>query len=107
MALENPKLFKTFIIIIFFCTSLFFVNGDLFAEESSHKKVHVYTSDKIIPISDFQIKKAKRLFYGLVPVSREAPACADCHYTNYIDTITGILPHTIFQDHSQEKMLRI
>lgn len=33
------------------------------------------------------MKRAERIFYGLIPITREAPACADCHYTNYIDTI--------------------
>ncbi len=87
MTKELPKLFYTYISIILFCTTLLFVNANLQAEEHSDKKIHVYTKDKVIPLNDFQLKKAERLFYGLIPVTKGVPACADCHYTNYIDTI--------------------
>jgi len=87
MTQESPKKFNPFIITILFCTIFLFVNTELQAEEHSDTKIYVYEKDKAIPVNAFQLKKAERLFYGLIPVTKGAPACADCHYTNYIDTI--------------------
>jgi len=57
--------------------------------EGTHteKGVIVLSGDSTIHIDGFEMKKAERLFYGLVPLNKGMPACADCHYTNYIDTL--------------------
>lgn len=57
------------------------------AAEHSEKGIVVFTEDTAFKIGAFDQMRAERMFYGLVPLTREAPACADCHYTNYIDTI--------------------
>lgn len=87
MAKELPKLFHSYLSIILFIAILLVLSIDMQAEGKSEDKIHVYTKEKVIPVNAFQVKKAERLFYGLIPLTQEAPACADCHYTNYIDTI--------------------
>lgn len=57
------------------------------AAEHSQKGIVVLTEDTAFKIGAFDQMRAERMFFGLVPLTREAPACADCHYTNYIDTI--------------------
>ena len=34
-----------------------------------------------------QIKRGKRLFYGLIHIGEDAASCTDCHYTRELDTI--------------------
>lgn len=82
-----PKLINSFLRVIILISILLIVFEGLLANEQTGSDIHVFTKENVIPVNEFQLKKAERLFYGLIPVSKEAPACADCHYTNYIDTI--------------------
>jgi hypothetical protein len=57
------------------------------SEKKEEKGVTVLAGDSIYQIDWFEMKRAERLFFGLVPIDKGIPACADCHYTNYIDTL--------------------
>lgn len=71
-------------LLIFFLT---LCNGTQAASEHAEDDILVFSQDTVFKIGNFDLKRGERLFYGLVPITREAPACADCHYTNYIDSI--------------------
>ncbi len=62
-------------------------NLPLHASDQPGNDILVFSEDTVFKVGGFDLKRGERLFYGLVPISLEAPACADCHYTNYIDTI--------------------
>jgi hypothetical protein len=76
----KKKVFFVFIILSVFTSAVI-------ASDNSKKDIVVFTADTALLIGDFDLKRGERMFYGLVPISRNAPACADCHYTSYIDTI--------------------
>jgi hypothetical protein len=71
--------------LLFFILILF--PFSLKASDHAEKGIIVFTKDTAFKIGAFDQMRAERMFYGLVPLTREAPACADCHYLNYIDTI--------------------
>ena len=74
--------YKIFVFIsIFLCVALHtFASG-------KENRITVYTNDTAYILSSFELKKGERLFHGLT-FNYNAPfACADCHYTNYIDTL--------------------
>ncbi len=59
-----------------------------FAADNDKNKVQINSSSgKSIEISSYELKKGERMFYGLINLSKKAPNCADCHYTQYIDTL--------------------
>ncbi|MBA7517074.1 hypothetical protein ES705_09124 [subsurface metagenome] len=82
-----PKLFNFYIKLFLPLFPFLLITEELQASPPAEDEIHVLTKDKIIPVNSFELKQAERLFYGLLPITREAPACADCHYTSYIDTL--------------------
>jgi hypothetical protein len=74
---------KFFFILLFLSASL----APILAADHPEKGILVFTEDTAFKIGAFDLMRAERMFYGLVPLTRIAPACADCHYTNYIDTL--------------------
>ncbi len=77
------KKIYTYTIVFLFC----FHYTSSASEEESEKKIIVRAADTVLHVNTFDQKKAERLFYGLIPINKGVPACADCHYLNYIDTI--------------------
>ncbi|MBN1599523.1 MAG: hypothetical protein JW894_14605 [Bacteroidales bacterium] len=80
-------IFKHFRLAYILFSLLFAFSQLIHAEINDNNNGLVQFSDTVYQIPDFDLKKAERMYYGLISLSEEAPACADCHYMNYIDTI--------------------
>ncbi len=73
---------------IFILILSFLFTAQIFAsEEHSGNDIIVHASDTSYQVGGFDMKRAERLFYGLIPIGRGVKACADCHYLNYTDTL--------------------
>jgi hypothetical protein len=86
--IKTPSSAHSIALSVLLCISLSHIPLHLNGEDTHPGGgVIVNSGDSSIHLSSFQMKKADRLFYGLMPVNKGMPACADCHYTNYIDTL--------------------
>lgn len=74
-------------IILLIIVPLIYASLPIKASSEQEKDIIVYSSDTVYQMSSFDLKKAERLFYGLIPINKGTRACADCHYLNYIDTL--------------------
>ncbi len=80
-----PFLRKKNILLVLLSVCL--VNYSHASEKDNDKGISVSTSDTIYHIGNFELKKAERLFYGLIPIGKGVMACADCHFLSYTDTL--------------------
>ena len=82
-----PKHFRYKTKFLFLLIFVLSVQNLIRGADHPEKGIVVFTKDTVFKIGAFDQMRAERMFYGLVPLTREAPACADCHYMNYIDTL--------------------
>jgi hypothetical protein len=73
--------------ILFLLTFCFPVQLSLIASGLFEKPEKIFFNDSAYTISHFDLKQGERMFFGVVPLSKDAPSCAYCHYTDYIDTL--------------------
>jgi hypothetical protein len=74
--------------ILLFTTLLFFPTLSVQSNETrSERVISVNLSDSVYSLNGFQLKRGERLFFGLIPIDKELPACADCHSINYFDSL--------------------
>lgn len=72
-------------ILILICLLTF--SGISKADEQSGI-IKVAYGDTLYHLGFFDLKRAESMFYGIAPLyPKETVSCADCHYTNYIDTL--------------------
>jgi hypothetical protein len=79
--------FKYTFRVFTFLLSFSVFHAPLLANDHSEKGIVVFTKDTVFKVGPFDQMRAESMFFGVAPLTREAPACADCHYTKYIDTI--------------------
>ncbi len=79
----SPILCKTGLICLMF---VLISCGHVHTSENQ-SPIRVHFDDTPYSMDAFQLMKAKRLFYGLIPLDLGTRACADCHYASYIDTL--------------------
>ena len=74
---------RSVLILIFLLTFTGFSNAN---EHSGTIKVTF--GDTVYPLGFFDMKRAESMFYGIAPVDGKGKtSCAECHYTQYIDTL--------------------
>ena len=81
----NALLRKKYVFIIIL--AVVFTIPSFASDNATENGIVVHARDTFYQPDHFELKKAERLFYGLIPISEGAKACADCHYTTYTDTL--------------------
>lgn len=80
--------FKPQRFVYLFCIALLYFSLPIKASETHEdNKIIVFSKDTAFHVGSFDLKRAERLFYGLITINTGTQACADCHYTDYIDTL--------------------
>jgi hypothetical protein len=87
MAYRNKSTFTLKLQFLILLSFIILVEFPAKASGLFDKPESISFKDSVYEISHFDLKQGERMFYGVVPLSKEAPACAHCHYTEYIDTL--------------------
>jgi hypothetical protein len=87
MAYSNKTTFTQKLRFLFFFSVVLAANFDLNAGILFEKSDKISFKDSVYNLSHFDLKQGERMFYGIIQLSKEAPSCASCHYTDYIDTL--------------------
>jgi hypothetical protein len=87
MAYSNTTTFTQKLRFLFLLSIILTVNLQIKATVIFDKPDEISFKDSVYDLSHFDLKQGERMFYGLVPLSKESPSCAYCHYTEYIDTL--------------------
>lgn len=64
--------------------SILFITYKIHAEEHA---ITVITKDSTYHLSELELKKGERLFFGILEPLTKEESCASCHYTHAIDTL--------------------
>ena len=87
MPKENISLFRIRNCCLIIGAMLIFPLSTLKADSKNNDEILVFSKDTVYQMGSFDLKKAERLFYGLIPITKGTQSCAECHYLQYTDTL--------------------
>lgn len=87
MLKEIFAFFKISVIFILLSITIFSFSLQAKAGSEHSDKILVFSKDTVYQLNSFELKKAERLFYGLITINKGTKGCADCHVLTYSDTL--------------------